>query len=115
MGICPSEDSAMSIVRFSCSALSIGLVVGLYTIIGAHFYAFIYVVCPLMKARLGTWLGMTWLAVGLIILYNILFNHFWAMMIKPGTPKELRIIEKMRQEQKNRPYRKSLDTQLDEE
>ncbi len=51
-----------------------------------------------MKARLGTELGMTWIAVGLIILYNIMFNHFWAMVIKPGGPSDQKQIEKMRQE-----------------
>ena len=58
----------------------------LYFLIGLHFYAFIEVLCPLMKARLGTELGLTWIAVGLVILFNILFNHFWAMTIKPGGP-----------------------------
>ena len=74
------------------------MALGLYGLIGTHVYAFIYVVCPLMKFRLGTELGLTWLAVGLIILYNILFNHFWAMVIKPGSPKDLKLIEKMRLE-----------------
>ena len=85
------------------------MVMALYTLIGAHFYAFIYVVCPLMKARLGTEMGMVWIAVGLIILYNILFNHFWAMAIKPGSPSDLKNIEKMRIERKNRAFRKSID------
>jgi len=91
------------------------MVLALYALIGLHFYAFIYIICPLMKARLGTEMGMIWISVGLIILYNILFNHFWAMTIKPGSPKDLKLIEKMRQEQKNRAYRKSIDRQLEDE
>ena len=64
------------------------LCLGLYALIGFHFYAFIVVVCPLIKLRLGTEMGLTWIAVGLAILYNIVFNHFWAMVIKPGSSKD---------------------------
>lgn len=62
-------------------------------------------------------MGMLWISVGLIILYNILFNHFWAMVIKPGSPKDQKIVQKLRQEQKNRAYRKALEdlSQIDED
>ena len=96
--MCASENCAMRWFRRLCSFFSLLMAAGLYAIIFAHFYGFIKVVCPLIKLRAGTELGMTWLAVGLVILYNILFNHFWAMMIKPGSPKDLKLIEKMRQE-----------------
>lgn len=101
-------------MRGGCNLVGCLMVLALYGLIGMHFYAFIYVVCPLMKARLGTEMGMVWVAVGLIILYNILFNHFWAMAIKPGSPKDLIRIEQMRSEQKNRAFRKSIDHQLDD-
>lgn len=74
------------------------MALGLYAIIGVHFYAFIEVICPLMKSRLGTEMGLVWIGVGLAILFNILFNHFWAMVIKPGGSRDQKRIEKMRQE-----------------
>ena len=72
------------------------MIVGLYALIGVHCYAFVEVICPLIKKRLGTELGLTWIAVGLVLLFNIVFNHFWAMTIKPGGPKDQKMIEKMR-------------------
>ena len=96
--MCCSENFAMAIIRKACSLFGLMMALGLYALIGLHFYAFIKVVCPLIPLRTGEELGMTWLAVGLVILYNILFNHFWAMMIKPGSPSDLRMIEKMRHE-----------------
>ena len=74
------------------------LALGLYALCGLHFYAFVKVISPLLKRRLGDKFGILWIAVGLIILYNIFFNHFWAMVIKPGSPKDLKMIEKMREQ-----------------
>ena len=86
------------VVRKTCSLLGLALATGLYGLCMLHLYAFIVVICPLMKRRLGELFGVIWIAVGLIILYNILFNHFWAMIIKPGSPKDLKMVEKMRAE-----------------
>ena len=102
-----SEEVIEWLFRKSCCMISFGLVLGLYAIIALHFYAFVYVITPLMKSRLGTAMGMLWISVGLIILYNILFNHFWAMVIKPGSPKDQKKTEKLRHEQKNRANRKA--------
>jgi len=35
------------------------------------------------------------------------FNHFWAMVIKPGGPKELKYNEQVRKDVKNRESRKA--------
>jgi hypothetical protein len=43
----------------------------------------------LLKKRLGVTFGLIWIGIGLSLLYNIIFNHFMAMIIKPGGPKEL--------------------------
>ena len=75
-------------MRYGCTIIGAALCLALYALIGVHFYAFIVIMCPLLKGRLGVELGMVWVAVGLILLYNILFNHFWAMVIKPGTTKD---------------------------
>ena len=92
-----------------CSLVGLTLVVGLYAIIAVHFYAFILVICPLLKSRLGTELGMLWITVGLVLLFNIVFNHFWAMVLKPGSSKDQRAIEQMRKADKKRAYRKPVD------
>ena len=75
---------------------SILLVTLLYTLISLEFYAFIVVISPLLKKRCGTELGLLWCAVGLILVFNILFNHFFAMVIRPGSPSDLRITEMLR-------------------
>jgi len=76
--------------------LGICLALGLYVILGFHVYAYFSVIATVMKRRLGVEFGLVWCAIGLILLYNICFNHFFAMMIKPGVPKDLRRIESLR-------------------
>ena len=75
-------------MRSCCGLVGAFLVVLLYSLIGLHFYAFLTVIAPLLKSRLGEKLGMIWVAVGLTLLFNIMFNHFWATVIKPGGPKD---------------------------
>ena len=47
------------------------------------------------------------MAIGIAITYNIVFNHFWATVIRPGGPKEMAINEKIRLEVKNKESRKA--------
>ena len=61
-------------MRAACYSFGLFLVSALYVAFGFHCYAFIEVICPLIKKRLGTELGLIWLAVGLILLFNIVFN-----------------------------------------
>lgn len=72
------------------------LTIGLYVIISVHLYAYFHVIGMLLKKRLGVKFGLLWIAIGLILLYNIVFNHFFAMVIKPGSPQDMRRIEKLR-------------------
>ena len=60
--------------------------------LGLHVYSFFTVVLFVIKKRLGTMFGLVWVAIGLSLLYNILFNHFFATIIKPGNPKSLKVI-----------------------
>ena len=85
------------------------LVLGLYAIVALHVYAFFTVVTPLLKNRIGTELGMLWIIVGLSLVYNIVFNHFMAVILKPGGPIETRETEKVRQAQKQRSHRKEVN------
>ena len=51
-----------------------------------HVFAYTEVILVVLKKRLGTNFGLLWIAIGVVILYNIVYNHFFAMMIKPGSP-----------------------------
>ena len=74
---------------YTMRALGIVLTVGLYLLISLHVYAFFEVIAPVLKKRLGTRFGLVWCAIGLILLYNVVFNHFFAMTVRPGCPKDL--------------------------
>ena len=91
------------------------LVVSLYLLIALHVYAFFTIITPLLKKRLGTELGLTWIVVGLALLYNIVWNHSLAVILKPGSTYDLKQIEGMRNEQKQRAFRKSIEDDLDDD
>jgi hypothetical protein len=66
-------------------------VLGFYALIGLHVYAYFGVVLLVLRKRLGTAFGLTWVAIGLSIVYNIAYNHFFATFIKPGGPSDLKV------------------------
>jgi len=73
-----------------------------------HVYAYFEVIAVVLKRRVGTPFGLVWVAIGLSLLYNIIFNHFLAMTVKPGSPKDLIKVEKLRKETKHRENRKAV-------
>ena len=73
------------------------MVVSLYALVGVQVYAIFGFIAGLLKKRLGTWQALIWIAIGLIILYNILFNHLLATIVKANSPKDLCVIENLRQ------------------
>ena len=77
-------------------------ILAFYTLVGLHVYAYFTVVLFVLRKRLGTAFGLTWVAIGLSILYNVIFNHFFASFIKPGGPADLKRIEALRTETKKR-------------
>ena len=64
-------------------------VVGFYYLMGYHTWIFLTVICPVLRKRLGAGFGMTWTLIGVIITYNVVWNHMLAMCIKPGSPADL--------------------------
>ena len=68
----------------------------LYGILITHVYAFFTVISPLLKKRFGTGLGLLWIVVGLALLYNIVWNHVLASVLKPGSTLDRRETERMR-------------------
>ena len=87
------ENWAMSGGSLAMRLLGPCLVVGLYLLVGVQTYAFFTVITPLLKNRIGTPLGIIWIIVGLSLLYNIVFNHFFAVVLKPGGPVDTKNIE----------------------
>jgi len=81
---------------------------GLYALLSLHVYAYFEVIAVVLKRRVGTPFGLVWVAIGLSLLYNIIFNHFLAMTLKPGSPKDLIKVEKLRKETKHRENRKAV-------
>lgn len=80
------ENVVTTVGSFVMRLLGPVLVFGLYALLSVHVYAYFTVITPLLKNRLGTPLGIIWIIVALSLVYNIAFNHFWAVVIKPGGP-----------------------------
>ena len=96
------------------SILGILLCISTYILLSLHVYAYFTVIALVLKKRLGVFFGLVWVAIGLSLIYNIIFNHFWAMFLKPGSPKDLVNIEILRTEIKNRESRKAAKVAIDE-
>ena len=62
-----------------------------YLMLSVHVYAHFTVVLFVLKKRLGIAFGLIWVAIGASLFYNILYNHFFAMIVKPGGPKDLKV------------------------
>ena len=103
-----------STFSFSMRVLGLALSMGLYVLLGVHVYAFFGVIAVVLRKRLGVYFGLVWCSIGLALLYNIVFNHFFAMTIRPGGPSDLGRIEKLRKENKQREHRKAVKVALDE-
>jgi anionic cell wall polymer biosynthesis LytR-Cps2A-Psr (LCP) family protein len=66
-------------------------VLGFYALMGIHVYAYFTVVLYVLRKRLGTIFGLIWVAIGLSLVYNIAWNHFFATFLKPGSPGDLKV------------------------
>ena len=85
LAICPFE--AVNILgSWIMWFFGLFLVSGLYYLIGLHFVTYLTLIAPLLKKRFGTELGLIWVVVGLVLVYNIVYNHFFAMFLKSGGP-----------------------------
>ena len=102
------------VYRYSVLILGPILCIALYILVGLHVYAYFGWITQLQQKRLGTTFAFIWQAIGLILLYNVVYNHFLAMIIKPGGPKDQRLVEELRKQYKNRSNRKSVQKHLDD-
>ena len=103
-----------TIYSFLMQSLGVILTLTTYVVLTMHIYGFFSVIAQVLKRRLGVFFGLVWISIGISLVYNIVFNHFWAMMIKPGGPRELIENEQLRKETKNREGRKAAKVNVDE-
>ena len=97
----------MRVLGFICT-------VATYVILGTHVYAFFKVIAVVIKKRLGVLFGLVWVSIGFTLVYNIVFNHFLAMIIKPSGPRDLQNNEKLRMMIKQTESRKAAKVSLDD-
>lgn len=63
----------------------------IYYLLYHHTEVFLTIICKVLRKRLGVVFGMIWIAIGVIITFNVIFNHLMAMFIKPGSPTDLAV------------------------
>lgn len=85
------------------------MVFGLYLLLGLHVYTCFVYLFALLGKRIGSWQSICWEAIGLVILYNIIYNHILATIVKPNGPRDLRKVEKLREIYKQRVGRKFIN------
>ena len=68
----------------------------LYYLIWYHFDIYVNVIAKVLWKRLGVKFCLVWVSIGLVIVFNIVWNHGCAMIIKPGGPLDLANTEKLR-------------------
>ncbi len=66
-------------------------IVFFYLMLSVHIYAHFAVVLFVLKKRLGVIFGLLWVAIGASLFYNIVYNQIFAMIVKPGGPKDLKV------------------------
>ena len=67
-------------------------IIAIYVMLVMHLYAHFSVTLCLLKKSLGAPFGLIWVAIGAMLFYNIVYNHFFAVIVKPGGPKDLKVI-----------------------
>jgi len=107
------DDWMMNIFKLIIKQTGPVFVLSVYLIVGLHLYAFLWFIMRVLPKRLGTEYAYAWAAIGLIIVYNIVYNHFLAVVVKPNGPADLRKIELLRCEYKRRANRKSIVNTLE--
>jgi len=93
--------------------LGLFLCLSVYVLLSIHVYAFFAVITKVLKKRLGVLFGLVWISIGMSLVYNLVFNHFWSMIIKPGGPRDLVENEQLRKDIKNRESRKAARVKVD--
>lgn len=99
-------------VSFGVRLTGPGFVCAIYYLLWRHTEVFLTVISKVLRKRLGIGFGMVWVAIGVVITFNVVFNHVMCMVIKPGGPTDLAVsqstlqLNKMKKVEKLRNYYK---------
>ena len=85
----------------------------LYYLIWYHFDIFLNVISPVLWKRLGVKFALVWISIGLVIVFNLVWNHACAMIIKPGGPYDLANTEELRKYYLKNEVRREADPEDD--
>ena len=66
-------------------------ILSFYALLSVHVYSYFEVILYVLRRRLGVGFGLLWVGIGVAIVYNIIYNHFFAMVVKPGSPSDLKV------------------------
>lgn len=69
--------------------------IAMYYLMWRHTYVFLTIIAKVLRKRLGVYFGMLWTTIGVVITFNVVFNHLMAMFIKPGSPADLNVSTKV--------------------
>lgn len=64
-------------------------VIGFYYLMGYHTWVFLTIIASVLRKRVGTEFAVIWTLIGIVITYNVVWNHLLAMCLRPGSPKDL--------------------------
>ena len=67
------------------------MVIGFYYLMFYHTWVFLTIIASVLRKRLGTEFACIWTLIGIVITYNVVWNHLMAMCLKPGSPKDLKV------------------------
>ena len=96
VGLCKSSPTHLVVASQMVRVSGPGFIIGFYYLIYLHIDTYLFHVMAVVKKRLGTPFGLVWTAVGVIIGFNVIFNHMMAVIIKANGPTELVQIERLR-------------------
>ena len=66
---------------------------GFYYLMLYHTWVFLTIIATVLRSRVGTNFAVVWTMIGIVITYNVVWNHLLAMCLKPGSPKDLVVSE----------------------
>jgi hypothetical protein len=94
------------VLKYNMRIMGPLMITALYYLLGLHVYLFEVYLVPVLMKRIGVLATGLWGLTGAVILYNIVFNHFLATIVKPGGLKDMAKAEAHRASSKHRPGRK---------
>ena len=66
-------------------------VISFYYLMLKHTWVYLTIICTVLRGRLGSTFATIWTMIGIVITFNVVWNHVLAMCLKPGGPKDLQV------------------------